>query len=64
ASLIGFPPGFAVTSFTNNQSFFSPGMEIFMRWEETGVFSSISYEGEFGSGYMSNEVLAKVGLFF
>ena len=66
ASLVGFPPGFTVESFTQNQSLVSPSLQFFYR-SRYGGFSSLSYIGEFqmGSGsYRSNTILAKIGMYF
>lgn len=63
ASLVGFPSGFTVTSFTDNQSLFSPAFEIFFKGN-SGLFLSGTYHGEFGSGYRTHEALGKIGLFF
>jgi outer membrane autotransporter protein len=67
ANILGFsPPGFTVNSFTNNQSFIAPGVQLFYR-AHNGIFSSISYMGEFQGGdgrYMSNNILAKIGAYF
>jgi len=66
AYLVGYPPGFSVESFTQNQSLFSPSLQFFYR-SRYGGFSSLSYVGEFqlGAGsYRSNRVLAKIGMYF
>ncbi|MDP1607932.1 MAG: autotransporter outer membrane beta-barrel domain-containing protein [Chlamydiales bacterium] len=66
ASIVGFPPGFYVNSFTNAQNLFSPGAELFYR-SKTDVFTSLSYTGEFQWGahqYLSNNLLARVGMYF
>jgi autotransporter-associated beta strand repeat/autotransporter-associated beta strand repeat len=64
--LVGFPPGFTVTSFTDVQNMIAPGFELFFK-SNNGFFFSLTYEGEFTIGpgnYMSNEAIGKIGYFF
>lgn len=63
ASFIGQPAGFTVTSLNSAQNAFVPGIEFFVRGNN-GVFASVNYEGEFAGKFLSNSVLAKIGLFF
>lgn len=63
AAIVGAVGTFSVDSFTNAQNLFSPALEIFFR-EKHGAFFSLLYEGEFGSGYITNEVLARIGKYF
>ncbi len=63
ASFVGEPGAFTVGSFTTNQNLFSPAIELFVRLKN-GAFLTATYEGEYGSGYISNEVLGEIGVFF
>ncbi len=63
AALIGFPSGLTVYEFTRNQSMFAPSAEIFIKMKDKS-FVSFLYEGEFGSGYTSNEFIGELGFFF
>lgn len=63
ASIVGAPGSFTVESFTKAQNLFSPALEVFYR-ATNGGFCSLTYEGEYGSGYSSNEVIGEVGIFF
>lgn len=61
--IVGMPGAFSVTAFTKNQSIFSPSVELGWR-KNNGSYGSLLYDGEFGSGWISNEVVARVGRFF
>ncbi len=65
AAIVGAPGSFTVYSFTDQQNILSPGIEIFFKHKK-GAFFSVTYDGEFGfgSGYMSNELIGKVGVYF
>jgi len=66
ANVVGYPSGFSVDSFTENESLFSPAFQILYRGT-SGAFGSLSYIGEFQLGsswYVSNAVLAKLGCYF
>ncbi len=63
AAINGAVGTFTVDSFTATQNLFSPAVELFIR-ENDGMFLSLFYKGEFGSGYVTNEVLARVGKYF
>lgn len=63
AAIVGEPGSFTVETFTTNQSLVAPGFELFFR-SRGGFFASANYEGEFGSGYRSNSVFAKLGVEF
>ena len=62
-AIVGAPDGFTVTTFTKNQNLFSPAFELFVKWEDRWFFSA-DYEGEFGSGYTTNEVRGQLGYYF
>ena len=62
-NIVGSPGSFSVAAFTHNQSLFSPLIEIAWR-EKSGNYGSLLYDGEFGSGWISNEVVARIGRFF
>jgi autotransporter-associated beta strand protein len=66
ANLVDYPAGFTVNSFFRNESFISPSIEFLYRGKKGG-FASVFYMGEFqswSSKYMSNNVLAKIGMYF
>ncbi len=61
AAIVGAPGGiFTVETLTVSQDLFAPGLELFYR-TRGGTFGSLTYEGEFGSGFWSNTVIAKAG---
>ncbi len=66
ANIVGFPPGFTVDSFYNNQNFISPSFQFLYRGPK-GTFFSASYMGEFQWGlgaYKSNSLLVQLGAYF
>jgi uncharacterized protein with beta-barrel porin domain len=63
AAILTAPPGLIVEAFTSTQSLISPGVEFFWQTNWNG-FGSITYEGEFGSGYSSNQFYGKIGYSF
>ena len=63
AALVGAPGSFVIETLTQNQNLFSPAIEIFFKGKR-GVFGSISYDGEFGSGYFTNEAMGNIGWYF
>jgi uncharacterized protein with beta-barrel porin domain len=63
AAIVNAPASFVVEAFTVGQSLVSPALELF--WQTTwNGYGSISYEGEFGSGYTSNQFYGKIGYSF
>lgn len=63
AAIVSAPASFVVEAFTTEQHLFSPAIELF--WQTNGnVYGSISYDGEFGSGYNSNQFYGKIGYSF
>ena len=64
AAIVGAPGSFTVTSFNDNQSLFTPGVEILYRSDEWRAMISLSYDGEFGSGYIANELQLRIGKYF
>lgn len=63
AAIINAPTSFIVQAFTSSQNFFSPAVELFWQTNWNG-YGSISYDGEFGSGYSSNQFYGKMGYSF
>ena len=63
SGLVGFPTNLTVETLINSQNLISPSIELFVQ-APRGIFGSISYEGEFGSGYKSNECVGRVGIYF
>ncbi len=63
AAIVSAPASFVVEAFTTEQSLISPAVELF--WQTNwNIFSSASYNGEFGSGYSSNQFYGKIGYSF
>jgi len=58
-AVIGAPSFISLETFQGMQQLGSAGASILINWGKGNVFN-ISYQGEFGSGYMSNEVYAKI----
>ncbi len=63
AAILVAPTSFTVEAFTNSQSLISPAIELFWQTNWNG-YASISYNGEFGSGYISNQFYGKIGYSF
>lgn len=63
AAIVGAPSSFAVEAFTGEQNLISPALELFWQTYWNG-YGSISYNGEFGSGYNSNQFYVKIGYSF
>lgn len=63
AAIVGAPSSFTVEAFTVSQSLISPAVELFFQTNWNG-YGSISYDGEFGSGYSSNQFYGKIGYCF
>jgi len=63
AFLVGQPGLFTVATFSRVEQIFSPAFELFIQ-KKSGFFTSFTYVGEFGSGYVSNEILGKIGYAF
>ncbi len=63
AAIVGAPGSFVVETLTSHQSLFSPAIELY--WQaHWNIYGSISYDGEFGSGYTSNQFYGKIGYSF
>ena len=60
AAIVSAPGSFTVTTFTDPQNLFSPNAEIYYQ-NENGYYGSITYDGEFGSGYIMNEIALRFG---
>lgn len=63
AAIVGAPGSFVVEAFTAQQSLISPALELFWKTNWNG-YGSISYNGEFGSSYTSNQFYVKIGYSF
>lgn len=64
ASIVGTPGGsFDFTTLNTNQSLFSPNISLTYA-SAKGVAFSLSYDGEFGSGYQSNSITGRLSLSF
>ncbi len=62
-AIVSAPGSLVVEAFTAEQSLVSPGVELFWQTNWNG-YGSISYDGEFGSGYSSNQFYGKIGYSF
>ncbi len=58
AAIVNAPGSFGVEAFTAEQSLISPGVELYWQTNWNG-FASMSYNGEFGSGYTFQSILRK-----
>ncbi len=59
AAIVGAPGGtFVVESLTKTQNLIAPGLEIFYHTRHKSSIS-LTYEGEFGSGYRANNITLK-----
>ncbi len=63
AALVDIPSSFTVESFKDHQNLFTLGIAGLIKGKN-GFFGMFAYDGEIGSGYISNEVQFKVGKFF
>lgn len=63
AAILTAPASFTVEAFTSTQNLVSPALELFCQTNWNG-YGSISYQGEFGSGYASNQFYGKIGYSF
>lgn len=63
AAIVNAPASFVVEAFTAEQSLISPAIELFWQTNWNG-YGSLSYDGEFGSGYASNQFYGKIGYSF
>lgn len=63
AAIVGAPGSFTVESFTSAQNLVSPSLELF--WQSKwGGYLSVTYDGEYGSGYTSNQFYGTLGIYF
>ncbi len=63
ASFIGTPNVYSFESFTESQNLLNVGFEMLLKGNN-GLFSSFTYDGEFFSGYLSNELEVAFGVYF
>jgi hypothetical protein len=63
SNIVGMPGSFSVNSFTAALNLISPSVEFSWKNKKGGHFS-IAYDGEFGAGAISNEILARAGIYF
>ena len=54
---------FQVNSFTDTENLWTAGVDFLYR-AKSGFFVGVDYQGEFGSGYFSNEAQFKAGWAF
>ena len=64
AAIVGAPGGiFTTESLNASQNLFAPAVDL--SYQSPGhLLLSLTYEGEFGSGYTSNSVIGKLGWAF
>ncbi|HSX37561.1 MAG TPA: autotransporter outer membrane beta-barrel domain-containing protein, partial [Chlamydiales bacterium] len=63
AAIVNQGGSFAFESFTQRQNLLAVGFEA-MAKGDTGFFASIEYNGEFFSGYLSNQAQVQIGKYF
>jgi len=63
SAFVGSPNSFTVETFTSNQNLFTGSLELFVKGNN-GWFGALQYDGEFGSDYISNQCVAKLGKYF
>jgi uncharacterized protein with beta-barrel porin domain len=63
AAIVDAPLSFTVEAFTAEQNLISPALELFWQTNWNG-YGSIRYDGEFGSGYNSNQFYGTIGYSF
>jgi len=63
ANVVGAPGSFAVESFTSTQNLFSWTLEGYCQ-KKNGSYFSLSYDGEWGSGYFLQLGTVEVGRYF
>jgi autotransporter-associated beta strand protein len=62
-SFVGYPGSITLEAFTELQNLVAPAFELFYQ-DRSGTYFSFAYQGEFGSGYRSNEVRGAMGISF
>jgi len=60
----GAPGSFTVTTYNKTLNLVGIRAELFYKHKSSGFFLSGAYAGEFGSGYMSNDITGTLGVFF
>ena len=60
AAIVGIPSTFLVEALASNQSLGLAGVEVTWQSKRGGALSLL-YTGEFGSGYASNQIIARLG---
>ncbi len=60
----GAPSSFTVQTYNKNLNLGGIGFELFYKHKPSGFFLSTTYQGEFGTTYMSNDITGTLGVFF
>ncbi len=60
----GVPGSITLLTYDRTLNLGSVGAEIFYKHKPSGFFLSADYQGEFGSGYWSNDITGTLGVFF
>jgi uncharacterized protein with beta-barrel porin domain len=63
-SIVNAPGSFTVETYNQTLNLFAIGGELFYKRKVSGFSLSLSYNGEFGKSYISNEGQVALGLFF
>lgn len=64
ATLSTAPSPLTLAGYSKTLNLYSVGADIFYKHKASGFFISGAYAGEFGTGYMSNNVQGTLGWFF
>ncbi|HEV7737000.1 MAG TPA: autotransporter domain-containing protein, partial [Chlamydiales bacterium] len=60
----GAPSPFTVQTYDRMLNLVGVGAELFYKHKPSGFFLSAAYQGEFGNGYKSNDIMGTLGIFF
>jgi hypothetical protein len=60
----GVPTSFSLWTYDQVLNLGGIGFELFYKHKPTGFFLSTTYQGEFGTSYMSNDITGTLGVFF
>jgi hypothetical protein len=64
APTAGVPSSFTVLTYNKTLNLVGVAAELFYKHKPSGFFLSGAYQGEFGSGYTSNDITGTLGVFF
>ena len=63
AAIVGLGGSFTFLGFTEMQNLLRIELEMLLK-RTNGLYGSLEYDGEFCSGYLSNSVQGKIGIYF